>query len=102
VRGYKDLNIDVFLSPSTLRPYVNYTFSKRAQVFDNIEDILKNHFGSDSVITEREEFLKHLKEESKNFKPLGTKVGSFIRELPEPQSNHPGDKKTRGRAPAKG
>ncbi len=49
MRGYKDLNIDIFLSASTLRPYANITYSKRAENHDDIIGTLKKHFGDDGM-----------------------------------------------------
>jgi hypothetical protein len=90
VRGYEDLSIELYLSASTLRPFLNYSYSKRAVNYDNIEETLRNHFGNDcniqyfnlillGLITGRKEFLKILEEEKTKFKPFGRKVGQFTR-----------------------
>lgn len=45
MRGFKDLNIDIFLSAGTLRPYVNITYSKMHENHDDLIGILGQHFG---------------------------------------------------------
>ncbi len=47
MRGYKDLSIDIFLSPATLQPYLSYNYSERFQNNDDIEETLKKHFGEE-------------------------------------------------------
>lgn len=49
MRGYKDLNIDLFMSPSTLRPYASITYSKKAENHDDIIATLSKHFGEDGT-----------------------------------------------------
>lgn len=76
MRGFKDLNIDIFLSAGTLRPYVNITYSKIHENHDDLIGILGQHFGQqDGLITDRMEFIKCLNEEKAKFKPPGKKVG---------------------------
>lgn len=45
MRGFKDLTIDIFLTPSTLRPFLNINFSEINENHDNIEEVLSKHFG---------------------------------------------------------
>ena len=47
MRGYKDLSIDIFLTPATLRPFINVNYSKQADNYDDIEGTLNKHFGED-------------------------------------------------------
>jgi hypothetical protein len=49
VRGYKDLNIDIYLSAATLRPYVNITYTKKHDNHDDITEILTQHFGKECM-----------------------------------------------------
>lgn len=79
VWGYKDLNIDIFLSHATLRPFLSYSYSAKADNHDDIEVTLKKHFGEEALILERKDFIKVVNEESTKFKPPGKKVGSFQR-----------------------
>eukprot|EP00347_Sterkiella_histriomuscorum_P014339 403361250 len=82
VRGFKNLTIDIFLTPATLRPFLNVNFEKQAKNHDEIESTLSKHFGEDGLIKTRKQFLDAVKDEETKFKPLGKKVGSFIRQMP--------------------
>lgn len=58
MRGFKDLNIDIFLSAGTLRPYVNITYSKMHENHDDLIGILGQHFGHlDGKISTKVEVL---------------------------------------------
>ncbi|TNV83269.1 hypothetical protein FGO68_gene11080 [Halteria grandinella] len=82
VRGYQDLNIDIFLSAGSLRPYVNISYSRKHENHDDIIGTLETHFGKESLITDRSEFIQYLNEERQKFKPLGKKIGEFKRTVP--------------------
>ncbi|CDW89701.1 mannose-1-phosphate guanylyltransferase [Stylonychia lemnae] len=87
VRGYKDLNIDIFLTPATLKPYLNINYSLEAKNHDDIQETLTKHFGEDCMIKSRQEFLNQVKEEIQLFKPLGKKVGQFMRQMAKRDNN---------------
>ena len=44
ITGYRELNIDIFLTPVQLRPYVNITFEKKQKKADELEKPLKGLF----------------------------------------------------------
>ena len=83
IKGYKGLNIDIFLSASSLRPYASWYYSEKEEEADHIEETLKRHFGENSInllltfidlITDRRVFIQHLEQESRKFKPMGKRV----------------------------
>lgn len=45
ISGFEGLSVDVFLSAATLRPYVSVQYEKKSEHADNVEQILKKHFG---------------------------------------------------------
>lgn len=96
MRGHDDPKIEVYLSASTLRPYLKWTsrckgtFSENAKSScfgnhnhkeDDIEGRLASHFGRDALITSREDFIQHLSSEVANFKYPGRLVTEFVKEI---------------------
>jgi hypothetical protein len=61
IKGMKDLSVTIFLSPTTLKPYLYWCCSDYGQQYDDVTNILKINFGPESLITNREEFTKVLK-----------------------------------------
>lgn len=48
--GYEDLAINIYLLGGSLKPYVDYTYTKKHPYADNIEDMLsKNLFVSGEI-----------------------------------------------------
>ena len=85
----KDLNVTIYLTPTTLRPYVYWQCSDHGQQYDDVTNILRLSFGQDNLITNREEFIQILKQESlQNFKLPGTKIGSLQRKVPVNKFNN--------------
>lgn len=83
IKGMKDLSVTIFLTPTTLRPYVYWCCSDYGQQYDDITNILRISFGIESLITDRSVFLKCLREELKDkFKLPGKKITSFKRNVP--------------------
>ena len=83
IKGMKDLNVTIYLTPTTLRPYVYWSCSDYGQQYDDVTNILRLSFGQENLITNREEFVKVLREEDvENFKLLGTKIGSIASKVP--------------------
>lgn len=78
IKGMKDLSVSIFLSPTTLRPYVYWCCSEYSQNYDDVTNILRLSFGSDALLTDRNDFVSHLKSETlEKFKLPGEKVTSF-------------------------
>jgi hypothetical protein len=50
----KDLSVTIFLSPTTLRPYVYWCCSDQGTQYDDITNILRLNFGQDVLLTDRE------------------------------------------------
>lgn len=76
----------IFLTPSTLRPYVYWCCSHYGQQYDDITNILRIIFGPESLITNRTNFLEALNEETiDKFKLPGKKILSFKRNVPMTQ-----------------
>ena len=76
----KDLSCTVYLSPTTLKPYIYWCCSDYGQQYDDITNIMKISFGCDQSITDREQFLRILKQETfERFKLPGRKIMSFKR-----------------------
>lgn len=72
----------IFLTPSTLRPYVYWCCSDYGQQYDDITNILRISFGPESLITDRQEFLEALQREQANkFKVPGKRVFTFSRNV---------------------
>ena len=65
IKGMKDLSVSIFLSPTTLRPYVYWACSNYGQQYDDVTNILRLCFGSDTLFTDRQEFVSFLKTETK-------------------------------------
>jgi hypothetical protein len=49
--GYKNLNIDIFLSAATLFPYINITYDKKEKKADDIHKKLNDLFKNSKVLT---------------------------------------------------
>ena len=101
LRGHEDPSIEVFLSPSTLRPYLYWNSRCRGEPIgsdasveskssclgshshkeDDIQGKLLQHFGADALLTSRAAFIEHLEHERTHFKPPGTLVSEFQRLL---------------------
>lgn len=82
----RDLSVTIFLTPSTLRPYVYWCCSDYGQQYDDITNILRISFGPESLITDRSLFLEELRKETiDNFKLPGKKILSFKRNVPVTQ-----------------
>lgn len=76
LRGHDDPSIEVFLSPSTLRPYLYWNsrckgynqceesksscLGNHRHKEDDIQGKLENHFGRDALITSRKTFVEFL------------------------------------------
>jgi len=63
IKGMKDLTVTIYLSPTTLVPYVYWCCRDYGWQYDDITNILKNSFGSDVLITDRSKFIKVLSNE---------------------------------------
>lgn len=81
IKGMKDLSVNIYLSPTTLRPYVYWCCSSYGQQYDDITNILKISFGSDVLFTDRLDFIKFLATEAKSFKLPGSLIKSFKRSV---------------------
>lgn len=98
MRGHEDPSIEVFLSASTLRPYLHWNARCKSTPLideelksscngnhshkeDDIEGRLASHFGRDSLITNRLQFIEHLRQESSAFKYPGKFIASFERKI---------------------
>lgn len=66
IKGMKDLSVTIFLSPSTLKPYVYWCCSDYGQQYDDVTNILKLSFGSENLFTNRESFIKFLQQEQQS------------------------------------
>ena len=53
IKGMKDLSVNLYLSPTTLRPYLYWCCSDYGQQYDDITNILKISFGPSILITDR-------------------------------------------------
>lgn len=74
----KDLSIIIYLSPTSLIPYVYWCCSDYAWQYDDITNILNISFGTNVLVTDRNKFIQILKKESvNNFKLPGIKITSF-------------------------
>ena len=83
IKGMKDLSVTIYLSPTTLRPYVYWCCSDYGQQYDDITNILRINFGQETLITDRSLFVKVLAQESKSkFKLPGRKILSFKKNVP--------------------
>lgn len=45
VRGFENLQIQIYLSPCTLIPYIDISYNRKARNQDDIYTILKEHYG---------------------------------------------------------
>lgn len=90
IKGMKDLSVNLYLSPTTLRPYLYWCCSDYGQQYDDITNILKISFGPNILITDRSQFNKILEQETlQKFKLPGKKITSFKRNVPNSQCNPP-------------
>jgi len=100
LRGHDDPSIEIFLSPSTLTPFLNwntrctridaagsdaaakssscYGFHTHKQ--DDIQGKLQATF-ENSLITDRTKFIKLVRNENRRFRPLGKFVTEFTRQI---------------------
>lgn len=44
IRGYENLSVMVYLTPCTLKPYVDVRYTRRAKCYDDIQAILLDHY----------------------------------------------------------
>lgn len=86
IKGMKDLSVTVFLSPTTLRPYVYWCCSDYGQQYDDVTNIMRISFAKDehnTLLTNRQEFINVLEEETKEkFKMHGKLIYSFTKNVP--------------------
>ena len=74
--GYKNLNVDLFLSWSSLKILMKMHYSRWNFNRDDVAEILSNHFG-EFFTTDESIFRKWLKNDIKQFSPPGEKIWSF-------------------------
>ena len=60
IKGMRDLSVCIFLTPTTLKPYLYWCCSDYGQQYDDITNILKINFGEETLITNRQTFIKSL------------------------------------------
>ena len=78
----KNLSIIIYLSPTSLVPYVYWCCSDYGWQYDDVTNILRISFGPQVLITDRNQFIQILKNESgANFKLPGKKITSFKRNV---------------------
>ena len=83
IKGMKDVSVSIYLSPTTLRPYVYWCCSDYGQQYDDITNILRLNFGEKSLLTNREDFINVLNHESRDtFKLHGKKITQFKKNVP--------------------
>jgi len=78
----KHLSIIIYLSPTSLVPYVYWCCSDYGWQYDDVTNILRISFGPQILITDRNQFIETLKKETEaNFKLPGKKITSFKRNV---------------------
>ena len=78
----KYLSVTIYLSPTSLVPYVYWCCSDYGWQYDDVTNILRISFGPQALVTDRNKFISILKKESlDNFKLPGKKITSFKRNV---------------------
>ena len=78
----KNLSIIIYLSPTSLVPYVYWCCSDYGWQYDDVTNILRISFGPKVLITDRNQFIEILRKETgANFKLPGKKITSFKRNV---------------------
>jgi hypothetical protein len=86
IKGMRDLSVCIFLTPTTLKPYLYWCCSDYGQQYDDITNILKINFGEETLITNRQTFIKSLQNEThQKFKLPGKKIIQFKKMVKESQ-----------------
>ncbi|KAG8758834.1 histone acetyltransferase 1 [Serendipita sp. 396] len=80
IYGYKNLSIKFSMASGSLRQFVSVEQTARltGTAIDDPENTLYQYLSDDRIKT-KEEFIKRVEEDAKTFKPMGTKIYSYVR-----------------------